>query len=159
MTYTYEKAWEFSLSLVPRIEALALPGTAERATRKPTPDMNVAPHRRHTNVHRQEGHVHNTSHWDIHCCHVLDCTRNLRDSYASSTKRSKRLCHICVIPSPSALGASVRWITPQRYAVRVSLQNGGTKKAGGNARRFVLSFLLCRRPLLFAGRWSERCLP
>jgi len=31
-----KKAWE-SLSLVPRAEALALPGTVERATQRPTP--------------------------------------------------------------------------------------------------------------------------
>lgn len=95
------------------------------------------------------------SHRDIHCCHVLDCTRNLRDSYASSTKRSKRLCHICVIPSPSALGASARWITPQRYAVSVSLPKGETLKTDGNARRCVLSFALCLRQLFFTGRLLE----
>ena len=59
--YIYTKAWEFSPSLVPRIEALALPGTVERATRKPTPDMNVSPIRRRTNVCRQKGYAHNTS--------------------------------------------------------------------------------------------------
>lgn len=58
-TYT-KKAWEFSQSLVPRIEALALPDTVERATRKPTPNMNVAPIRRRTDARRQKGCEHNT---------------------------------------------------------------------------------------------------
>lgn len=39
MLNIYKKTWEFLPSLVPRSEALALPGTDERATQKPTPDM------------------------------------------------------------------------------------------------------------------------
>ena len=114
-TYIYKKAWEFSPSLVPHLEALALPGTVERATRKPTPDMNVASIRRHTSVHRQKGRAHNTSRraptvamFLTDCCHVLDCTRNLRDFQVSSTKRSKRLCHICVVPSLPPSGLPLR---------------------------------------------------
>ena len=61
LTYIYKKAWEFSPSLVPHLEAFALPDTVERATRKPTPDMNVASIRRRTSVHRQKGRAHNTS--------------------------------------------------------------------------------------------------
>ena len=60
-TYIYTKACEFSPSLVPHLEAFALPDTVERATRKPTPDMNVAPICQHTDVCRQKGRAHNTS--------------------------------------------------------------------------------------------------
>ena len=59
-TYIYKKAWEFSPSLVPHLEAFALPDTVERATRKPTPDMNVMPIRRHIYLYADRKDMHIT---------------------------------------------------------------------------------------------------
>ena len=91
-----KKAWESSQSLVPHIEAFALPGTVERATQKPTPicHATLPPHHARSGQAQRRGSVM-TYPSGIHCCHVLDCPRKLRSSYVSSTKRSKRLIHIC----------------------------------------------------------------
>ena len=47
--YKKEKRGSLYLLLVPRIEALALPITVERATQKPTLNMNIPPYYTHIN--------------------------------------------------------------------------------------------------------------
>lgn len=111
--YIYKKAWEFSPSLVPRIEAFALPGTVERATRKPTPDMNVSPIRRRTNVCRQKGHAHNTSRRVSTVAMFLTVPESCEVSIRQAQSAVNAFV-IYVSSPPFRRRASVKGITPQR---------------------------------------------
>lgn len=106
-TYIYKKAWEFSPSLVPRIEALALPDTVERATRKPTHDMNVSPIRRQTNVCRQKGHAHNTSR---------------RASTVAMFLTVSEMCEISMRQAQSAVNAFVIYVSSPPFRRRASVK-------------------------------------
>lgn len=102
-TYIYKKAWEFSPSLVPHLEALALPGTVERATRKPTPDMNVAPISQRTSVHRQKGCKHNTSR---------------RASTVAMFLTVPKICEISKCQAQSAVNAFVIYVPSPPFRLR-----------------------------------------
>ena len=112
-TYIYKKAWEFSPSLVPRIEALALPDTVERATRKPTHDMNVSPIRRQTNVCRQKGHAHNTSRRASTVAMFLTVSEMCEISMRQAQSAVNAFV-IYVSSPPFRRRAFVKGITPQR---------------------------------------------
>ena len=112
--YIYTKAWEFSPSLVPHLEALALPGTVERATRKPTPDMYVAPICRRTYVHQQKGHVYITHPDGASTVAVFLTVPEICEIPMRQAQSAVNAFVIYVSSPPFRRRASVKGITPQR---------------------------------------------
>ena len=88
-------------SLVPRIEAFALPCIVERATSKPTPICihfslyGYKTYRFDAISHTSKG-MRNISHPEgIYRCYAQDCVRSLRSSDSSRTKRQVNAFILC----------------------------------------------------------------